>query len=204
MKSVVPLSLAALSYLWSLVPSRAEAHVPTPVELVTKIPEHRLTLGPELSAGFLYYGGKTTSGVTLGVRLDIPWRDHFELYAGAGIGVGALLLHEEPVKAVASLRVHGGVSMIFDHWPGGFDFGLYWLGDDLSGAASPQGSAFGLEIAGYYPFMDGRGRVTFALLPGLGTGKELQVTQDGNTITIGFREFLLPAVGAEFGVLYRF
>lgn len=204
MKLVVPLWLAALSCLLSLVPSRAEAHVPTPVELVTKIPEHRLTLGPEVSVGFLHYGGQTSSGVMLGARLDIPWREHFELYAGAGIGVGALLLRDAPAKAIASLRVHGGISMIFDHWPGGFDFGLYWLGEDLSGGASPQGSAFGLEIAGYYPFMDGRGRITFALLPGLGTGSELEVTQEGNTITIGLRKFLLPALGAEFGILYRF
>jgi hypothetical protein len=184
--------------------SRAEAHVPDPVELITKIPEHRLTLGPEVSVGFLHYKGITSSGATIGARLDVPWRDHFGLYLGAGIGIGALFMKEERVKAAASLKVHGGVSMIFDRWPGGFDFGMYWVGENLSGGASPQGSAFGLEIAGYYPFMDGRGRITFALLPGLGTGRELDVSTEGNIITVGFREFLLPAMGAQFGISYRF
>lgn len=190
--------------LSTFVSSRAEAHVPTPPELVTKISERRLTLGPEVSVGFLYYWGRTTAGMTVGARLDVPWREHFELYVGGGIGVGALLVKEERARAAASVRVHGGISMIFDRWPGGFDFGVFWIGEDLSGGGRASGSAFGAEIAGYYPFLDGRGRVTFALLPGIGVGKELEVTTEGNTITIGLREFLLPAVGTEFGVMYRF
>ena len=105
--------LSLVLCLLLLIPSRAQAHVPTPLELTTEIPAHRLTLGPELSVGFIHYGGKTTSGATLGVRLDFPWRENFELYAGAGIGIGALLLNEEPVKAVASVREHAGMCMTF-------------------------------------------------------------------------------------------
>ena len=165
-----------------------------------------MTLGPELSVGFLHYKEKTTAGSIIGVRMNIPWREHVELYLGAGLGTGALL-HSRDVRkrsAILSVKVHGGVSMIFDKWPGGFDFGMYWVGEDLSGGASPQGSAFGLELGGYYPFADGRGRVSFTLLPGVGTGRELDVSQDGNTLSIGFREFLLPAMGAEVGISYRF